>query len=138
MRTLILLAGVLTAAALLAPTASSAPSSAVQAHSSRFGTILFDRRGFVLYGFTKDARNKSACYGACAKAWPPYLVKGATPKGRLLGTTRRADGTTQVTYAGRPLYYYIGDRSPGQILCQDITEFGGTWLVVRPSGSLVR
>jgi predicted lipoprotein with Yx(FWY)xxD motif len=65
----------------------------------------------VLYAFTPDTKGKSTCAGACAKAWPPYLVKGAAPKGKLLGTTRRADGTAQVTYAGHPLYYYI-DAGP--------------------------
>jgi predicted lipoprotein with Yx(FWY)xxD motif len=83
----------------------------VSAHASRYGTILFDGRGFVLYAFTPDTKGKSTCAGACAKAWPPYLVKGAAPKGKLLGTTRRADGTAQVTYAGHPLYYYI-DAGP--------------------------
>ena len=138
MRTLVILACLLTLAAPLAAPAMSAPGSGVTAHSSRYGTILFDRRGFALYAFTRDWRGRSACSGACAKAWPPYLVKGAAPSGRLLGTSRRADGSMQVTYAGRPLYYYVGDRSPGQILCQNVSEFGGRWLVVRPDGSLVR
>ena len=136
MRTLVVLAGLLTVAALAVPAASA--GGAVSAHPSRFGTILFDGRGFVLYAFTHDPRGKSTCAGTCAKAWPPYLVKGAPPKGKLLGTTRRADGTRQVTYAGRPLYYYVGDRKPGQILCQNVTEFGGVWLVVRADGTPVR
>ncbi|MGI8421003.1 MAG: hypothetical protein ACR2MU_01880 [Gaiellaceae bacterium] len=54
----------------------------------------------------------------------------------LLGTTRRSDGSLQATYAGRPLYF--GDRKPGQILCQNISEFGGLWLVVKPDGKPVR
>ena len=134
------------AAAVLAPTAMSTPRAdrgTVTAHSSRFGSILFDGRGFVLYAFTRDPRGRSVCSGACAKAWPPYLVSraprsAAGVKRALLGTTRRSDGKIQVTYAGRPLYYYVGDRSPGQILCQDVSEFGGLWLVVRPTGSPVR
>jgi predicted lipoprotein with Yx(FWY)xxD motif len=136
MRAGVALAALLAAAALAAPAALA--GGGVTSHSSRFGTILFDSRGFVLYAFTSDKKNRSTCYGACAKAWPPYLVKGAAPKGRLLGTTRRANGARQVTYAGRPLYYYVGDTEPRQILCQNIVEFGGTWLVVRPNGSLVR
>jgi predicted lipoprotein with Yx(FWY)xxD motif len=56
----------------------------------------------------------------------------------LLGTSRRRDGRLQVTYNGRPLYFYVGDKKPGQVLCQNVDEFGGTWLVVRPSGRLVR
>lgn len=123
--------------------ATAANTGAVSAHSSRFGRILFDGRGFVLYAFTKDRPGRSACSGACAVRWPPFVVK-AKPvalsgvPARLLGTARRGDGRLQVTYAGRPLYLYVGDRSPGQILCQDVNEFGGLWLVVRPSGKPVR
>ncbi len=54
-------------------------------------------------------------------------------KQRLLGTTRRKNGKLQATYAGHPLYYYVHD-SPGNILCHDVVEFGGRWLVVKPSG----
>ena len=100
-------------------------------------------RGFALYGFTRDPRSKSVCAGACAKAWPPYVVKtrpraAAGVNARLLGTTRRANGAVQVTYAGRPLYYYVGDRKAGQVLCQNVSEFGGIWRVIRPTGGLVR
>ena len=117
-------------------------ASTVGAHTSSYGTILFDGRGFVLYAFTHDPRGRSTCSGACAKAWPPYLARGravasAGADAKLLGTIRRADGTRQITYAGRPLYYYIGDRKPGQILCQNVSEFGGRWLVVRASGKPV-
>ena len=63
---------------------------------------------------------------------------GAGAKRSLLGTLRRADGSRQATYAGRPLYYYVGDRKAGQILCQNVSEFGGLWLVVRASGVPVR
>ena len=63
---------------------------------------------------------------------------GSRARSSLLGTTRRGDGSVQVTYAGRPLYYYVGDRKPGQILCQNVEEYGGLWLVVRGNGKLVR
>src|SRR5689334_22953691 len=121
----------------------AAGTSAVAVRSSRFGSILFDGRGFVLYAFTKDRAARSACSGPCAAAWPPYVVRSkpaarAGVSAKLLGTTRRADGKLQATYAGRPLYYYLGDRSPGQILCQNVSEFGGLWLVVRANGKLVR
>jgi predicted lipoprotein with Yx(FWY)xxD motif len=114
----------------------------VVVESSSFGRILFDGRGFVLYGFTRDRRGRSVCSGACAKAWPPYIVRsrpraGAGVDATRLGTVKRADGSLQATYAGRPLYYYVGDRKPGQILCQNVTEFGGVWRVVRPNGRLV-
>ena len=116
------------------------PTVAVK--SSLYGRILFDGRGFVLYGFTRDRLGKSACTGACAKAWPPYIVKSRPRAGTgvstaRLGTTKRGDGSLQATYAGRPLYYYIGDKKPGQILCQNATEFGGIWRVIRPNGRLV-
>jgi predicted lipoprotein with Yx(FWY)xxD motif len=115
----------------------------VTAHSSDYGRVLFDGRGFVLYAFTKDPRGRSVCTGACAAAWPPYIVRskptaGAGASAKLLGTTRRADGRLQATYAGKPLYFYVGDRKPRQILCQNVREYGGLWLVVRPSGVLVR
>jgi predicted lipoprotein with Yx(FWY)xxD motif len=133
---------VLLAALVLAVPAVAADRSPLTRGSSRYGSILFDGRGFVLYAFTKDTKGRSACSGACAAAWPPYLATrpsaGAGARASLLGTTRRADGKLQVTYAGRPLYYYVGDRSPGQILCQNVAEFGGLWLVVRGDGSLVR
>jgi predicted lipoprotein with Yx(FWY)xxD motif len=142
MSLLALLAAVAAALVLALPSMGSSRPS-VGAHASAYGKILFDGRGFVLYAFTHDSRGHSNCAGACAKAWPPYLVHarpaaaaGATRS--LLGTLRRADGTTQATYAGRPLYYYVGDRKAGQILCQNATEYGGTWLVVRPTGKLVR
>jgi predicted lipoprotein with Yx(FWY)xxD motif len=145
MRIVILLSVAAGALALGSATpAAQQAKPTLTAHSSRFGQIVFDGRGFVLYAFTKDRRGgASRCSGACAKAWPPYVVRGALRAGRgvkasLLGTVRRADGSRQVTYAGRLLYFYEGDRSPGQILCQNVSEFGGLWLVQRPSGKLVR
>lgn len=137
--------------AALAPAGSAATSdlhggvATVRAHGSDYGRILFDGRGAALYAFTRDpvARGRSTCSGACASAWPPLLTAampraGAGVARSLLGTLRRSDGSRQVTYAGRPLYTYVGDRRPYQVLCQDVTEFGGVWLVVRPGGRLVR
>ena len=126
-----------------ASAAASAPTPSLTVASSTYGRILFDGRGFVLYAFTHDPRARSTCSGDCATAWPPYIVRGRPTAGRgvnarLLGTTMRRDGSRQVTYAGRPLYYYVGDRKPKQILCQNVREFGGLWLVVHPSGALVR
>ena len=144
MRILILLACATAALALTAaPMAAQRAAPTLTVHSSAYGQVLFDGRGFVLYAFDKDPRGRSVCRGACAKAWPPYLVRGplrgrAGVKASLVGTTRRSNGTRQVTYAGRPLYYYVGDKKPRQILCQNVSEFGGLWLVMRPSGKLVR
>ncbi len=146
MRTLLILVAALVAVAASASAfAVSTPSSsgALTSRDSRYGRILFDGRGFVLYAFTRDLHARSRCYGSCAEHWPPYLVRHAPRAGAgvskaRIGATRRRDGRLQATYAGRPLYYYVGDRSPGQILCQDVVEFGGRWLVVGPSGRLVR
>jgi predicted lipoprotein with Yx(FWY)xxD motif len=126
------------AAALLA----LAPAG-VTVHTSPYGKILADGRGHALYAFTHDPARRSTCTGACARAWPPFLVRGvpraaAGVSARKLGVTRRTDGSLQATYGGRPLYFYVGDRRPGQVLCQDVVEFGGRWLVLRASGQLVR
>lgn len=117
--------------------------AAIRVGVSDYGPILFDGHGRALYAFTSDPRGESVCTGDCAAAWPPYLARGR-PRARggaeqtLLGTARRPDGMLQVAYRGRPLYYFVGDREPGQVLCQGVVEFGGTWLVVRGSGRLVK
>jgi len=128
---------------LVAALVAAHSAAGIQAHSSTYGKVLFDQRGFVLYGFTADLPRASTCYGACAKAWPPVLVKGSAKAlagvdESKLGTVTRRNGTKQVTYAGHPLYYYVGDTKAGQILCQNVSEYGGRWLVVSPSGKLVR
>jgi Secreted repeat of unknown function len=75
---------------------------------------------------------------ASATATAPVLTRGRPVvgkgvRGRLLGTVRRRGGSRQVTYRGRPLYYYADD-APGRVLCHDVREFGGLWLVIRPDG----
>ena len=141
-RFLLVLIAVLALGAGTASAAADASRSTLTVRSSAYGKILFDGTGRALYAFTKDPRRKSVCAGACAKAWPPYVVStrpkaGVGVKASLLGTTKRADGRTQVTYNGRPLYYYVGDPV-GQVRCQNVNEFGGLWLVVRANGRLVR
>jgi predicted lipoprotein with Yx(FWY)xxD motif len=146
-RRLLSIAAVALAAVALAPGGALGGARArvleVYVDKSQFGPILFAGNGRALYAFTRDARRRSACSGACAAAWPPALVggdvrarSGARPS--LLGTLVRTGGARQLTYGGRPLYYYVGDRSPGQVLCQNVREYGGLWLVVRGDGSLVR
>jgi predicted lipoprotein with Yx(FWY)xxD motif len=143
MRRLLVLSVSVVTLALVGVAAAAPPSYSVGAGSSRYGQVLFDGHGYALYLFTRDPKALSKCTGACAKAWPPYVVTrkphslpGASAK--LLGTTHRADGTLQVTYAGHPLYYYVGDTSPGAILCQNVLEYGGYWLVVNPNGTANR
>jgi len=103
------------------------------------GTILVTAEGMTLYDFHKDKGSKSACYGACAGAWPPLLTEG-DPQAQgaadrsMLGTTKRKDGTTQVTYNGWPLYTYAGDQKPGEANGNDIDQFGAEWYVLQPNG----
>lgn len=122
--------------------ASAVRGVALKAVSSKYGKVVADSKGEALYLFTKDGRGKSQCYGDCATAWPPFLTKGRPRAGKgitasRLGTVQRRDGKLQVTYKGQPLYYYVHDK-PGLILCQDVNEFGGDWLVVAPSGQAIR
>jgi predicted lipoprotein with Yx(FWY)xxD motif len=113
----------------------------IKAIDSQFGTILGDKRGQAVYVFDKEDSPESECYGDCAKAWPPVLTKGRPVAGkgarrRLLGTTRRRGGKRQVTYRRQPLYFYVDD-APGRVLCHDVEEFGGLWLVIKPDGTPV-
>jgi predicted lipoprotein with Yx(FWY)xxD motif len=108
------------------------------AAKSQFGAILYDASGQPIYLFDAEETSSPKCYGECAEAWPPVLTKGKPQaegdvRAELLGTTRRSDGSTQITYAGHPLYYYAHEGKY-EVLCHNVTEFGGTWLVVQPNG----
>jgi predicted lipoprotein with Yx(FWY)xxD motif len=121
--------------------AAARKGAVVKVVDSQFGRVIADRRGEAFYLFDREKGAKSRCYGDCAVAWPPVLTKGKPRAGagaakRLLGTTRRRSGKLQVTYAGHPLYYYEHDE-PGTILCHDVDEFGGLWLVVDRNGDAV-
>jgi predicted lipoprotein with Yx(FWY)xxD motif len=104
------------------------------------GKVIVDSKGFTLYDFHKDEGGKSACYGACAKVWPPLTSEGKPQAGEgavasKLGTTKRKDGTLQVTYAGWPLYTYAADKKPGDANGNDIDSFGAEWYALLPSGA---
>ncbi len=107
---------------------------------TKLGKILTDAEGRTLYAFTVDKGGNSACYQQCAQAWPALTTDG-TPTaavgadGSLLATAPRTDGTTQVTYAGLPLYYFAKDSGSGQSNGQGV---GGVWFVVDPAGKLVK
>jgi predicted lipoprotein with Yx(FWY)xxD motif len=105
---------------------------------SQFGEILFDDTGQAIYLFDKEQTTSPECYDECADAWPPVLTDGAPmpaqgARADELGTTTRTDGTTQVTYAGHPLYYY-DHEGKNQVRCHDVRDYGGLWLAVTPSG----
>lgn len=106
---------------------------------SNGGKVLVDSRGMTLYLFEKDSGGKSACYGACASAWPPLTTNGKPQaiggaKASQLGTTKRSDGTIQVTYAGWPLYTYVADTKPGEANGTGVNSFGALWRPLRPNG----
>jgi predicted lipoprotein with Yx(FWY)xxD motif len=105
---------------------------------SDFGEILFDGTGQAIYLFDKEETAQAECYDDCAEEWPPVLTDGepvadAQVAVDQLATTQRTDGTTQVTYAGHPLYYYAHEGK-NEVKCHNVSEFGGLWLVVTPSG----
>ncbi|MGH7068875.1 MAG: COG4315 family predicted lipoprotein [Acetobacteraceae bacterium] len=106
-----------------------------------YGVYLTADEGHAIYMFTADHNGISACEGACAKAWPPVMTSGKPEAGpginaSLLGTLQRGDGM-QVTYDGKPLYYFVGDQGAGTTAGQDITHFGGSWYLVSPSGNKI-
>jgi predicted lipoprotein with Yx(FWY)xxD motif len=103
------------------------------------GTVLVDGGGRTLYAFTKDAGGRSNCNGECAATWPRLAAQGDPVAGKgvtasLLGTIQAADGTTQVTYGGRPVYRYGGDAQPGDANGQGLN---GLWFALQADGSLV-
>jgi predicted lipoprotein with Yx(FWY)xxD motif len=129
-------------AALVAVLASAqaAPGAAARltVRSTVYGKALFGPSGKVVYVFSADRGSTSHCYGVCAKAWPPLLTTGKPLAGpgvvtKLLGTTKRKNGTVQVTYNRHPLYYYSADPR-GKIMCQHANMHGGVWLIIKPNG----
>ena len=128
-----------------APMASAASASTtVRARHTRIGTILVGADGDTLYAFSRDTRNHDACASihGCLSVWP-IIAATATPRAgsgvnrSLLGTIR-VGSARQVTYAGHPLYGYVGNSGPGDVSYVGASEFGGRWPAVSPSGSLIR
>ena len=128
-------------AAPAAPTTTAgqaAGSATVAVASSRLGDILVDADGRTLYVFTKDKGDQSACSGECAANWPALTgtaTAGAGAQAALLSTATQADGSSQVTYGGKPLYYFAGDAKPGDTNGQGV---GSVWYAVTPDGELVK
>lgn len=123
-----------------AAAAAAAAATTVAAHSGPMGTFLTDSSGKALYMFGSDTASKSTCSGACATYWPPLTAMGsAAASGGVdaakLGTITRSDGTTQVTYAGHPLYYYKGDTAAGDTKGQGSNNFGAKWWLLATSGA---
>ena len=121
----------------------SGAASVVSTKTSSLGTFLVDGKGRALDLWDADNGSMSTCSGACAQAWPP-LTATTTPKASgavkasPLGTTKRADGSREVTYAGHPLYTFAGDSQPGQTTGQGSNGFGAPWWVVTPAGKALQ
>ncbi|HEU5016993.1 MAG TPA: hypothetical protein VFT69_03375 [Pseudolabrys sp.] len=105
-----------------------------------YGSYLTNGRGRALYVFMADSKGESTCYDKCAQAWPPLLGNAKAGKGvqaSKLGTTKRKNGRTQVTYNGMPLYYFVKDKGARTTAGEDIKGFGAEWYLVSPQGSKV-
>jgi predicted lipoprotein with Yx(FWY)xxD motif len=101
------------------------------------GQVIVDSKRMRLYDLHKDKGKISSCYGQCAEAWPPLLTNGSPKamggaKSSVLGTTKRKDGTTQVTYKGHPLYGFVKDKKPGESNGNGVNGFGGLWFAPHP------
>jgi predicted lipoprotein with Yx(FWY)xxD motif len=139
---IVLVIGAVAAFAAVASAATSMSRATVETHSSSLGKIIVDANGRTLYLFEKDKHDRSACSGQCASFWPPLLtggkpIAGTGVKASLLGTTRRSNGTMQVTYAGHPLYRFVKDTKTGQTKGEGTKFFGAEWYVLAPSGKKI-
>ena len=124
----------------LAVAQSSGSGATVQTASAKpYGTYLVDAHHDALYVLSSDSKGTSTCTGACAKAWPPLTVSGKPTAGSgvasgLLGTIARQDGSTQVTYGGKPLYTFSKDSAPGDTTGEGVKAFGGQWTLIDSYG----
>ena len=126
---------------------ATAPSSggggpSVKLASTPLGKVLVDARGRTLYLFEADKGPMSSCGGACASVWPPLTITGHPTAGpgvtaSKLGTTKRSDGATEVTYDGHPLYTFAGDSAPGETSGQGLDDFGAEWYVLSAGGDKI-
>ena len=121
-----------------AETAGTTAGTKITVRQSDFGRMLWGPGRQAIYIFENDDPSRSRCYGECAEAWPPVFTDGRPVAGdgareELLGTTERRGGKRQVTYKGKPLYYYAHE-GPDEVLCHDIFLNGGYWWVVGPGG----
>jgi predicted lipoprotein with Yx(FWY)xxD motif len=122
--------------------AASGGSGTVGVGTTDLGSVLVDSKGMTLYLFQADSGTTSSCNDACATAWPPLQATGQPTAGSgadssLLGTTKRSDGTSQVTYNGHPVYGFAKDSKPGDTTGEGVNAFGGAWYVLSSSGDQI-
>ncbi|HUZ64120.1 MAG TPA: hypothetical protein VMU82_10470 [Acetobacteraceae bacterium] len=135
-------AALLAAAPLISLAQAGAPAGVTLRQKAPFGSYLADANGRALYMFTADKGSASSCYGPCASAWPPFVAAGQPTAGQglqasMVGTSPRKGGVRQITYSGKPLYYFAGDSGAGTTAGEDIEHFGGYWYLVSPAGAKI-
>lgn len=129
-------------AAQVAQPAQATTTATVTTKSLSLGKVLVNDKNLTLYLFLADKSTTSTCTGACAKTWPPLTVTGK-PTGsggvdaKKLGTSKRSDGSTQVTYNGHPLYRFAADTKPGNTRGQGLNAFGAKWYVLGTDGKQI-
>jgi predicted lipoprotein with Yx(FWY)xxD motif len=134
--TLLALAAVLAISAIAVPMALARGGKTVAAEAnapSLHKTVLTNAKGLTLYTLSGEKNGKFICTGPCLSAWPPLLVAaGTTPKGPVkLGTIKRPEGKTQVTFKGAPVYTFSGDNKKGEANGEGIKDVG-VWHAVTP------
>ena len=129
-------------AAAPAAAAPAAANSAVSVRSTSLGKVLVDASGRTLYLFERDKPDMSSCTGACQSIWPSFTSQ-SKPKATggvsaaKLRTIAATGGKQEVTYNGHPLYYYVGDRKPGDTAGEGLNQFGAEWYVLAANGNKI-
>lgn len=123
------------------PTGGGATTAAtVATASTNLGTVLVDGSGMTLYMYTQDTQGAGAstCEGECLAAWPALVgtpSAGTGVEASRLGSFTRTDGTTQVSYNGWPLYFWVQDNAPGDTTGQGVD---GVWYVLDAQGEPIK
>jgi len=121
---------------------SGSSSATVGIANSKLGQVLVDGSGRTLYFFAADNGPVSSCNDSCLVVWPALVTTGSPIAGpgvnaALLTTTQRKDGSLEVVYNGHPLYYFSGDKQPGDVTGQGLSSFGAQWYVLSPGGEKI-
>lgn len=141
----VLIAAVASVAIARSTRAHRASGSTVELRETALGEVLVNSEGFTLFDFSKDQKSKDRCQSVsgCTTVWPPLVVSGMPTAGsglnaEKLGTITLTSGEKQLTYYGRPLYLYTGDKGAGETAYVGAKEFGGTWDAVSAKGKSVK
>ncbi|HET6866706.1 MAG TPA: hypothetical protein VFH80_12385 [Solirubrobacteraceae bacterium] len=127
-----------------ATSAHAARAAKLQLRHTALGSVLVNRGGHTVFVFTRDSRNHDKCtaIAGCTGIWPMVTTSGTPTLGpgvkRSLVGTIKVGGARQVTYAGHPLYTYIGDAGPGDTSYVGQSQFGGKWFALNAAGQTVK